>query len=291
MIEKNKKNSSENYYDHQSEIIDKVDNSERALALHFGYFTNKTKTLKKAILQMNDFVFELLDIDNNDCTKLLDCGCGVGGTSLYLAKKYPKVFFVGITNSRKQIKLARFFAKEREIKNADFMYGDYLNTVFPDNEFDGIFALESVCYAKNHQAFISEMHRILKPGGRLVIVDSFRTHSPLNYINRKFYRQFCESFGITSLEKVTKYKDFLKEKGFTKIYIRDISKSVRPSVFYFSIKAFPHLIKMIKNLLIWNKDDKYKPSYFDFRGNLIFAGICGALKIIAYYGISAVKKS
>ena len=285
------------FYDEWSKDLLEINVHDETLAIHFGYYEKEIKTLKKAILHMNDYVAELLYLKNKENLQILDAGCGVGGTSIYLAKKFPKVNFTGISIAHGQIQMANKFAKNNNVKNTRFIVGNYLDTGFADNSFDGIFALESSCYSLSHKAlenviegiedFINEMYRILKPGGRLVVVDSFRTPRKLSFMMKKMYRKFCVEFGYANLAIITDFEKYLKNKGFEDIVVENISKNVSRSVFQFSVMAAPYYAsKTIRNIFR-RKLTNSKRDYY--QGNAVIAGGCGLLKIIGYYGTSAKK--
>ena len=57
----------------------------------------------------------------------------------------------------------------------DFQQQDYTQTDFPDNNFDVAWAIESMTTATSKVAFFKEIHRVLKPGGKLVVADFFKS--------------------------------------------------------------------------------------------------------------------
>jgi tocopherol O-methyltransferase len=262
----------ENFYDDWSKEVLEINFNYETLALHFGYYTKGIKTLYQATLNMNDYVAELLHLQNKKNTNILDAGCGIGGSSIYLAKKYPDVTFTGINIGPNQVTLATKFAKERNAPNTKFILNNFNKTNFLENSFDGIFALESSCYAINHKAFMNEMYRILKPGGRLVIVDAFRTNRPMNTIMDKIYQQFCIEFGYANLAVITNFKQLLTEKGFVNVQFKDISKNVRRSILQWSIIAAPYYFNKTILKTMSFKRNKTKDGYSDYyRGNFLLA--------------------
>jgi len=100
---------------------------------------------------------------------VLDVGCGIGGTSRYLAKKFPEAQVTGITISEEQIARATALASERGIPNAKFELVDALNMKFADDSFDLVWACESGEHMPDKEKYVQEMARVLKPGGRIAI--------------------------------------------------------------------------------------------------------------------------
>jgi tocopherol O-methyltransferase len=280
----------EQFYDDWSDNLLQINFINETLAIHFGYYTKGIKTMYQAVFNMNDYIAELLHLQNKKNTTILDAGCGIGGSSIYLAKKYPNVTFTGITIAPNQVALATKFAKERNAPNTKFITGNYTETNFSDNTYDGIFALESSCYATDHKAFINEMYRILKPGGRLVVIDAFRTNRPLKPIMQKIYRRFCIEFGYTNLVNNSNFDEYLKEKGFVNVISRDITKNIRRSVLQWSLVSAPYFVKKnIKRIVpIGGKKTNANLSEY-YNGNTTLAAICGLSGIIGYFSFSALK--
>ena len=147
--------------------------------IHLGYYTKEEMELgykKKDFKQAKyDFVDEMMKLGGIDPAtdseaKVLDVGCGFGGTSRYIAKKLgPKAEVTGITLSPKQVERGTELAKEQNVPNAKFMVKDALAMDFPDNSFDIVWACESGEHMPDKKKYIDEMVRVLKPGGKFVM--------------------------------------------------------------------------------------------------------------------------
>lgn len=154
--------------------------------IHLGYYKpadirNKILPPKKNFIQAKyDFIDEMLsfgsfpldkmDSSKSEPVKILDVGCGIGGTSRYLAKKLSVGSSVtGITLSDKQVQRATLLAKQQGVSNADFLVMDALNMTFADNSFDYVWACESGEHMPDKKKYVEEMIRVLKPGGKIVI--------------------------------------------------------------------------------------------------------------------------
>lgn len=131
---------------------------------------------KKNFIQAKyDFVDEMMklggiDPSTDSGSTMLDVGCGVGGTSRFIAKKLGRNAQVtGITLSPNQVKRATELAKEQGVDNANFQVMNALDMDFPDNSFDIVWACESGEHMPDKEAYINEMMRVLKPGGKFVM--------------------------------------------------------------------------------------------------------------------------
>ncbi len=142
---------------------------KKGMALHYGIWEPATKSFLEALENTNQILMTAADIQPGD--RVLDAGCGVGGSAIYLAKnKHAHV--CGITLSEKQVKTARANAAKHHMESVvEFTIQDYANTSFQDNSFDIVWACESVSSAIDKAAFSNEAFRLLRKGGRLVVSD------------------------------------------------------------------------------------------------------------------------
>ena len=146
--------------------------------IHLGYYTDaelekgwKKKDFKEA---KYDFIEEMLKwsgaLDNGSEPKtILDVGCGIGGTSRYLAKRFPNAKVTAVTISEMQVKRATELAKEQGVANVEFKLMDALNMTFEDDQFDLVWGCESGEHMPDKKAYVEEMTRVLAPEGNLAI--------------------------------------------------------------------------------------------------------------------------
>ena len=120
--------------------------------MHYGFFDKDHQTLEKASLNLNRVLAERAGI--HEGTKVLDAGCGVGGSAIWLAKNKGAVV-TGITIVEQQYKKAEELAVKYEVEDkTEFLVRDYCDTGFPNSTFDVVWGIESVCYAEDKSDFL-----------------------------------------------------------------------------------------------------------------------------------------
>ena len=281
------------YYERAWTILAQWYHVEKTLCIHYGYHDTTTKGFIASIYRMNDLVAELLQIKSKKPTKLLDAGCGVGGTSIYLAKKYPNSEFIGITNTPKQVEMGTKFIQERNLSNCQILYGDYTQTNFPNDYFDDIFAIESVSYASELSNFLKEMNRILKPGGKLIILDGFQTDKKINTFIKRIYKAFLYGRGYQTLEMwpLQSYLKLLKQNGFYDIYHKDISTHVARTQIRGVLLAIPFFISFLLKYIFTLGKINSKNNYSDFSiGVSVLTPFIALTNTSRYYMTYSTKK-
>lgn len=213
------------YYDASENAYKDAWDLEKSMAIHYGYWDKKVKNFSQSLQRMNEVMMEAAMIRSNDV--VLDAGCGIGGSSFFLAEKAGcKV--VGIGLSEKQVNKAKEIAKKKGLEEkAVFGVMDFSQTSFPDKSFDVVWGCESICYAESKEKFIKEAFRLLKSGGRLVVADGFVTKYENN--ESAIIRKWLDGWQVNYLETIQRFCDFMHLAGFKNIRFTDISKNVAHS--------------------------------------------------------------
>lgn len=101
---------------------------------------------------------------------IAELGCGNGGNTLLLLEKAPQAQITAIDINPDQIKDAKHQIKDNRVS---FKVGDICQLSDPDNEYDCAFICWVLEHLNNPQQAIKEAHRILKPGGKLLLTEVF----------------------------------------------------------------------------------------------------------------------
>ena len=109
-----------------------------------------------------------LDIQDN--YNILDVACGTGDVGFEILKKYS-VSITGIDLSPKMVELAQGKARQKKLDNITFIQGDAENLPLNDNSVDCLTISYGFRNISNYEIALSEFHRVLKPGGKLGILE------------------------------------------------------------------------------------------------------------------------
>ena len=184
--------------------------------IHLGHYGSPPRR-KNFIESKHDFVHEMVKWGGLEKfppgTKVLDVGCGIGGSSRILARDYG-FDVTGITSSPQQVKRAQ------ELTPADvdakFKVDDALNLSFPDASFDVVWSIEAGPHMPDKARYGQEMLRVLKPGGTLVVADWNQRDDrqvPLNWWERPVMRQLLDQWSHPAFSSIEGFSEQLEETG------------------------------------------------------------------------------
>jgi ArsR family transcriptional regulator len=124
---------------------------------------------------------------------LLDIGTGTGRILQLFA---PRIGFgLGIDLSREMLGIARANLDRISLRNCQVRLGDMYHLPLPDGSFDAATMHNVLHFADDPSAALAEAARMLRPGGRLVVVD-FARHE-LEFLRREHAHR---RLGFTDLE-------------------------------------------------------------------------------------------
>ncbi len=205
--------------------------------MHHGYYgVDGKKQLDRRQAQI-DLIEELLRWSEyhpaNGVPKIIDIGCGIGGSSLYLAEKL-QAEVVGITLSPVQANRAQERAAAAGLKDrATFQVANALDIPYPENTFDLVWTLESGEHMPDKTKFLQECYRVLKPGGRLILATwchrpaegetGALTSSEIRHLDQS-YRVYCLPYVVSLPE----YEEITSACGFQDSRSADWSVAVAP---------------------------------------------------------------
>jgi ubiquinone/menaquinone biosynthesis C-methylase UbiE len=137
---------------------------------------------------------------------IADLGAGEGTFSQLLAQRAKKV--IAVDNSGKMVEFGAELARKHGVKNLEYREGDIEAVPIRDAAVDLAFFSQALHHARHPEKAVAEAWRILKPGGRIVVLDLLRhNHEEA----REMYADLWLGFTEVDLAR------FLREAGFKRI--------------------------------------------------------------------------
>ena len=122
-------------------------------------------------IQLYERVAGAVDLRGSD---VLEVGSGRGGGASYMKRYLGPATVVGADLSRRAVRLCNRY---RAIPGLRYVHGDALSLPFPDGSFDAVVNVESSHCYPSMDAFLGEVHRVLRPGGHFLFADFRRSEN------------------------------------------------------------------------------------------------------------------
>jgi ubiquinone/menaquinone biosynthesis C-methylase UbiE len=167
-------------------------------------------TKKYRMLEMKQYADEVAS-QLRDGSAILEVAPGPGYLAIELAK-LGKFWITGLDVSKDFVEIARRNAKNAGVP-VDFQQGSASEMPFEDSSFDFIVCTAAFKNFKEPSKALSEMYRVLRPGGKSQIVDMNRNSS------ERQIQEYTERLGATGVDKLLMnlvFKHFLRNGAYTR---------------------------------------------------------------------------
>jgi SAM-dependent methyltransferase len=217
------------YYDRNTRrFLNLLGSGEDTAAIHRQIWTPGVRNGREAFETLNRMVLEAVQ----PCVqapgeRLLDLGCGIGGTTTWVASRL-QVETVGVTLSARQAEQALQRARRlHQEKHVRFVTGDFQN--LPKmGEFKAAWAIEAYIHATEPALFFAEAARVLTAGGRLVVADDFLSSpAPTGGEANRWLVDFRAGWHVPNLASVAQTLDLAASAGFRLISDTNLTPYLR----------------------------------------------------------------
>ncbi len=168
---------------------------------------------------------EKAELNRMQGIKILDAGCGIGGTSRLLSKEF-NCSVTGIDLVDKFIDTAKFLTNSTGLgDNIDFMQMNVLETSFADNSFDCIWCQHTLMNIEDKASAFSEFKRILKPKGKLVLHEIVKGNNNNGKIHLPV--PWADSPHLSFLNSMEETISMLHDTGFSEEFHADHTEQAK----------------------------------------------------------------
>ena len=179
-------------------------------------------------------------------SRVLDAGCGMGEVAREFATTCGwHVAGIDILD----VNLEWASAKSERLGLADtthFQWGDFHDLQSPDAHFDGVYTMETLSHASDFRKVLAEFYRVMKPGGRGVLVEYSRTPAAeLSESANKALEQVCTIAAMPAWLELEHglLEEELATAGFADVLAEDVTAKMMPMLKVFSIGGrFPYWV-------------------------------------------------
>ncbi|MCS6940307.1 MAG: class I SAM-dependent methyltransferase [Roseiflexus sp.] len=190
------------YYDQNTRLFRALGLGNRAHAVHRAVWDEAVTTFDAALQRVN--ALALAEIQSFVAERgvaplrLLDLGCGLGGTLACCARALPEARLAGVTLSATQARIARRILPRAR---AVVITGDFHHLPFAAH-FHIALAIEAFAHSPDPQRAFDQASAALLPGGRLIVCDDVVVRTPLNTAEERWLTAFREGWRVPGVQSL-----------------------------------------------------------------------------------------
>ena len=195
--------------------------------MNYGYHDKNQEVIIDGLNERNRYSIQLyhhlasaVEIQNKD---IVEIGCGRGGGLSYIAKNFSVASAVGVDLNKQAV---AFCNKYHKVNGLSFRHGDAQNLDLAHNTCDIVLNVESSHRYPNMQAFLQEVHRILRPGGYFLFTD-FRYDFEMEEMT-----EMLETSGLTVMKENLINKEVVAALELDDKRKRELVKKLAPKFLY-----------------------------------------------------------
>jgi cyclopropane fatty-acyl-phospholipid synthase-like methyltransferase len=198
------------YYDENTNLFLKFSGNKKAQNIHRSLWVEDTEALEDALNTSNALIKAEIESIAPTNARIADLGCGVGASLFYIHPRLQNPApALGLTLSPVQAKLAGESAKQLGLQSQiRFAEGDFTSVPLPSKSLDAVYSVEAVCHAVDPEKYFKEASRLLRKGGKLIIVDDYQAAHPFTQHEQKWLDAYIAGWyvpGVRTIEQTNQF--------------------------------------------------------------------------------------
>jgi SAM-dependent methyltransferase len=220
------------YYDRNTARFLRWGKDEGTFNLHGALWPPEVTSLNAAMHYSNELVAREIERCPCPVNRVLDLGCGVGGSLFYLGRRLPQIrSFTGISLSPLQINIARQRVPVDQKARFHFETGCFLQLPAERFKADFSFSIEAFTHSPAPDVFFGVQASVLPHGGRLAIIDDCLSDTArtaeMSARQERFLDRYRRNWLLPGLRDLTALKSLAEEKGFRLITDQNLTPFLR----------------------------------------------------------------
>lgn len=226
---------------------------------HFGYYDSASSwpfPVGRALRAMEEKLFNALDLPKD--AQVIDAGCGIGHVALYMARRGLRITGIDIIDhhiakAKRNIERAELAPGQVTVQKMDYHHLEAI----PDQSHDGIYTMETFVHATDPETALAGFHRILRPGGRLVLFEydhsvGVEEHIPAKVADEMHLVNNYAAMPTNARSHKGVFTRMLEDVGFTDVRVEDYSANIRPMLrLFYVLAAVPYFFIKLLRLERW----------------------------------------
>ncbi len=203
------------YYDENTNLFLKFSGHKQAQNIHRTLWMPETKSIEDALNTSNALIKAEIESVAQTNASIADLGCGVGASLFYIHPRLQNPApALGLTLSPVQAKLAQESAKQLGLQDQiRFAEGDFTSVPLPSESLDAVYSVEAVCHAVDPEKYFKEAGRLLRKGGKLILVDDYQAARSFSSRETKWLKAYIDGWYVPGVRTVEQTIAFANNHG------------------------------------------------------------------------------
>ena len=218
------------YYEQNTRMMLRFGSSPRVQTIHRALWPVEVQTLDDALHYSHQLLLAeiepVAERSGQTALRIADLGCGIGASLRYLLGHlaWPTTA-IGITISATQAQLAQQQVRDTPAKHTcAVLEADFLSVPLSGG-FDAVYSIEAFSHSPSAAGYLAQVARLLRPGGRLILIDDFLT--PATSPVHEWVKAYQTGWFVPNVQPVSTIAALAEATGLRLFTQRDLTPLLR----------------------------------------------------------------